>query len=310
MAMVLCISLSGCNKKDDTVIKVGALKGPTAIGLMKVMDDFDNQKTDLNYSIEIATAADELLPKMIKGDLDIALVPANVSAILYNKSEGNIKVIDINTLGVLYGVSGDDTIKSFLDLKGKTVYITGQGNTPDYVTQYLLKANNVDIAEVNIEYKSEATEVAALLKEHPENVGILPQPFVTACCVQNENLKVVLDLTKSWDEINNGSKLVTGVTVARKDFILEHEALVKSFLKAHKESSLFVNENPDKAASIIVNKGIIEKEAIAMKAIPACNITFIDGTDMKNALSGYLNILYEMDKATVGGKLPDEGFYY
>lgn len=313
LILTLCISLSGCNKvKDDTVVKVGALKGPTAIGLMKLMDDSANNKALNAYSFEIATAADEILPKMISKDLDIALVPANVAAILYNKSEGNIKVIDINTLGVLYAVSSDESIKSVKDLENKTVYVTGQKNTPDYITQYLLKENNVDISLVNIEYKSEAAEVAALLNEKEGAVGILPQPFVTACCIKNENLKIVLDLTKEWDDLNKdtGSKLVTGVTVVRADFLAEHESIVKDFLKEHQLSAEFVSTNLEDVAKMVVDKGIIEKEPLAMKAIPNCNITYMDKDSMKEALSGYLNVLYTMDKTTVGGQLPDEEFYY
>lgn len=313
LILTLCISLSGCNKaKDDTVVKVGALKGPTAIGLMKLMDDSSNNKALNTYSFEIATAADEILPKMISKDLDIALVPANVAAILYNKSEGNIKVIDINTLGVLYAVSSDDSIKSVKDLENKTVYVTGQKNTPDYITQYLLKENNVDISLVNIEYKSEAAEVAALLNEKEGAVGILPQPFVTACCIKNENLNIVLDLTKEWDDLNKdtGSKLVTGVTVVRADFLAEHESIVKDFLKEHQLSAAYVSTNLEDVAKMVVDKGIIEKEPLAMKAIPNCNITYMDKDSMKEALSGYLNVLYTMDKTTVGGQLPDEEFYY
>jgi len=314
MIVILTIlMMAGCGaKKESTSIRIGALKGPTTMGLVKLMDDANNAKTANEYSFTMAAGADELLPKMISGDLDIALVPANVAAVLYNKTNGGIKVIDINTLGVLYAVSGDDSITEVSDLKGKSVFLTGKGTTPDYVTQYLLQANGIDIEDVAIEYKSEATEVAAMLKERPDSVGILPQPFVTAACMQNESLNVVLDYTKEWNEISNesGSRLVTGVTVVRSEFLSEHEDAVKEFLSEHKASAEYINANPEDGAKLVVSTGIIEKEPIALKAIPLCNITYIDGKDMKDSLSGYLSVLFNLDPSTVGGALPDEDFYY
>lgn len=304
--------LVGCGAKNEaSLIRVASLKGPTSIGLVKLMDDSANGKTANTYQFTMATTADEILPKMISGELDIALVPANVAAVLYNKSEGGIKVIDINTLGVLYAVSGDSTISKISDLRGKTLYITNMGTTPDYVTQLLLAANGIALNEVTIEYKSEATEVAATLKEHPEAVGILPQPFVTAACIQNEALSPVLDLTAEWDSaVKDGSRLVTGVTVARTEFLNDNKKAIAAFLEEHKASCEYVSKDVEGCASLVVANGIIEKEPIAMKAIPKCNVTYIDGEQMKSALSGYLQALFDMDATTVGGKLPDENFYY
>ena len=314
VTIALAVSaLAGCGAKSEgTSLKVGSLKGPTTIGIVKLMEDSANQKTSNEYAFEMATGADELLPKMISGELDIALVPANVAAVLYNKTQGQVVVLDINTLGVLYAVSGDGSIQSVSDLSGKTILLTGKGTTPDYVTQYLLSANGLSDQDLTIEYKSEATEVAATLKENPDCVGILPQPFVTAACIQNEALSVVLDLTAEWNKVNegSGSMLVTGVTVARKELVEKNEKAVKSFMEEHKASAEYVNANAPEAASLVVAQGIIEKEPIAAKAIPNCNITYMDGNDMKSALMGYLQVLYDMDPSTVGGKLPDENFYY
>lgn len=310
---MLTLCFSGCSQKnDDLAVKVGSLKGPTTIGMVKMMDDAANGKCANKYEFEMATTADELLPKVISGEIDIALVPANVASVLYNKTKGGIVAVDINTLGVLYAVSQDDSIASLADLKGKTIYVTNKGTTPDYVTQYLLIQNGIDIADMNIEYKSEATEVAALLKENSEAVGILPQPFVTAACAQNEKLNVVLDLTKEWDKVetNGDSKLVTGVTIARKDFADNNKKALENFLKDHKMSTSYVEENLDDVASLVASVGIIEKEAVAKKAIPKCNITFISGQEMKKALEGYLKVLFDMDATTIGGAMPDEAFYY
>lgn len=308
LALSVCL-LTGCGGSPaaDSHVKIGSLKGPTSIGLMKLMDESATNMTDVSYSFEMATAADELSPKLVSGELDVALVPANVASVLYNKSGGKVKVLNINTLGVLYGVSGNTGIKNVSDLTGKTVYVTNKGTTPDYCLQYLLKANGIALGDVNIEYKSEAQEVAALLNENPEAVGILPEPFVTALCLKNEKLTPVLDLTSEWDKVAlNGGRMVTGVTVIGPSFDLQ---MIETFANDHRRSAAFANENVDETASLVVAAGIIEKEPLAKAAIPNCNITCIDGEEMKEDLKGYLEVLFDLDPASIGGALPGEDFY-
>ncbi len=297
---------------ESVTVRVGSLKGPTSMGLVYLMEENEAGNAANTYEFSMVTAADELLPQVINKSLDIALVPANVASTLYNKTEGQISVIDINTLGVLYAVSADDSIGSIADLKEHTVYMTGKGTTPDYVFHYLLDANGMSDSDLTLEYKSEAAEVAALLKENPDAVGILPQPFVTVACTQNENLSIRLDLTKEWDALqtDSGSQLVTGVTVVRNEFLDQYPEAVETFLKEHAASTNYVNENLEEGAELVAKTGIIEKAPIAQKAIPYCNITCITGSEMKAALSGYLQVLYDQDPASVGGALPEDGFYY
>lgn len=315
---ILCSAamLAGCGSakpaQELTEIKIGSLKGPTSMGLVYLMDQARKNEAKGSYTFEMAAAADELLPKMVSGDLDVALVPANVASVLYQKTQGGVCVIDVNTLGVLYMVSGDASIQNMEDLRGKTVFLTGKGTTPDYVLQYLLRENGIGTDEVTLEYKSEATEVAAILAENPDAVGLLPQPFVTAACMKNDALSVVLDMTGQWKALQgeNGSSLVTGVTIVRKAFLQEHEQAVKTFMEEHKASAAYANEHVSEAAELVAAEGIIEKAAVAEKAMPACNITYLDGKDMKTALSGYLEVLSEMDPSSIGGALPAEDFYY
>jgi len=297
----------------DVTLRVGSLKGPTSMGLVALMDDCDKGLSEGDYEFTMVTDASELVAKMVGGDLDIALVPANMASILYQKTQQNINVIDINTLGVLYVVAADETIDSVDDLAGKTVYMTGKGTSPDYVFNYLLTANGMTADDVTIEYKSEATEVAAILKQTPDAIGLLPQPFVTVAMAQNENLKMVLDLTAEWDKLDaEGSGLVTGVTVCRSDLLKDEttKAAVDLFMAEHKESAEFANTNVEEAAALVAAAGIIEKAPVAAKAMPYCSISYIDGEEMKNKLSGYLTVLFEQDPTSVGGKLPEESFYY
>lgn len=293
-------------------IRVGSLKGPTSMGLVYLMDKAAKEETKNHYEFTITGAADELVGQLANGDLDIALLPANVGSVLYNKTRGQVTVLDINTLGVLYVVASDDSITSMADLKGKTVYMTGKGTTPEYVMNYLLTENGLSASDVDLQFKSEATEVASLLKENPSAIGVLPQPFATAACIQNTALKPVLDLTKQWNMLNadGGSMLVTGVTLVRSDFLRENRDPVKMFLEDHKESARYAVEHVDETAQLVADAGIVEKAAIAKKALPLCNIVCITGDEMKSALSGYLDVLYQQDPKSVGGQLPGDDFYY
>lgn len=305
--------LAGCGEKEEeTVLRIGGMKGPTSMGLLFMKDEVENGAGTGAYEFTMVTGADELLPMMIKGELDIALVPANVAAILYQKTEGGVAVIDINTLGVLYMVSGDSNIVNVEDLRGKTIYLTGKGTTPDYVLHYILQENGLQEGDYTLEYKSEPTEVAALLAEKPEAVGLLPQPFMTVACAQNEALQVVMDMNEQWSLLQgeSGSRMVTGVTVVRKEVLEENEKAVLEFMSKHKASAEAINQDVEKGAELVVAAGIIGKAPIAQKAIPKCNITYVDGEEMKQALSGYLQVLFEQDATSVGGKLPEDDFYY
>lgn len=308
--------LTGCGSgkaEEKVTVKVGALKGATTLGLLPLEDKAANGEAGENYEFSMMTAADELLPMMIKGELDIALLPSNVASILYQKTNGGVTVIDINTLGVLYMVSGDSSITGVEDLAGKIIYLTGKGTTPDYVLHYILRGNGMDAdSDCTLEYKSEATEVAALLAENPDAIGLLPQPFVTAACAQNDALSVILDMNAEWEKLRgeDGSRLVTGVTVVRNEFLQEHENAVATFMEEHQASAQSMNSDVENGAKLAAASEIIAKEPIALKAIPKCNITYIDGADMKQALSGYLEVLYEQNPESIGGALPGDDFYY
>jgi NitT/TauT family transport system substrate-binding protein len=297
---------------DSYTLKVGSLKGPTSMGLVELMDKAEKGNAKGSYEFSMVTAPDELIGKMANKELDAALVPANMASIIYNKTKHGVSVIDINTLGVLYAVSADDSIKTTKDLKGKTIYLPGKGATPDYALQHLLKANGLTTDDVTLEYKSEPTEVAAILKEKPEAVGLLPQPFVTVAMAQNDSLKMVLDLTKEWDAVagENGGSLVTGVTICRTDLLNDHKAAIDTFMEEHKESADYANVSVRETAKLVVAAGIIAKAPIAEKALPYCSISYIDGNDMKTMLSGYLTTLNEMEPSTIGGTLPEDDFYY
>lgn len=309
VAMALTL-FAGCSKakKDDTTIRVGSLKGPTTIGLVNLMDEADKGTASCNYEFTMATDASEIAAGLNAGNIDIALIPANLAAKLYATTDGSVVVIDINTLGVLYCVTGDSSITSPADLNGKTILTTGQGTTPEYALRYVLDSNNV--TDYELDFKSEATEIAALLAEDPNQIAVLPQPFVTVACMNNEALSVSFSLSDEWDKVSSDSSMVTGVTVVRKEFLEEHEGLVKSFLEEHKASTEKALTDVESTADLVVAQEIIAKAPIAIKAIPNCNIVCITGEEMKTALNGYLTVLYNQDPTSVGGAVPSDDFYY
>ncbi len=311
LAALLAIAACACagEKKDETAIRVGSLKGPTTMGLVNLMKKTDNKEASANYEFTMETQADAIAAKIVSGDLDIALVPANLASALYNKTNGGIRVINVNTLGVLYCVTGDDSIQSVKDLAGKEVILTGQGTTPEYSLRYLLDKNG--ITDCTLTFKSEATEVAAALAEDSTQIAVLPQPFATVAQIQNDALHAAFSLSDEWDAVAGGeSKLLTGATIVRADFLKDHEGLVKQFLKDHAESAKAAVDDVEGTAALVAEYGIIEKAPVAQKALPFCNIVCLTGDEMKTALSGYLQVLYDSDAKSVGGALPADEFYY
>jgi len=325
-AVLLCGALTACSSApaaeaeptpepapevvEGIDINIAGMSGPTSMGLVSMLDKASKGETVNNYNFTLAGAADEITPLLVKGELDIAAVPANLASVLFNNTEGKIQILAVNNLGVLYVVEQGETIKSFADLKGKTIYSTGKGTTPEYALNYLLTQNGVDpAADVTIEWKSEATEIVAVLKQNPDAIAVLPQPFVTVAQTQVEGLNVALSFNDEWNALGNGSSLVTGVIVARKAFVEENPAQVSAFLDEFKASTEFINTNIEEGAALVEAIGIV-KAAVAAKAIPNCNIQFMEGAEMKTVVSGYLQTLFDQNPKAVGGAMPTDEFYY
>lgn len=307
---------SGTQTQAEPVdVNVMALKGPTAMGMVKLMDDADSGNVDTeNYSFEIAASADEVTPKLIQGETDIAAIPANLASVLYNKTEGQIQVLAVNTLGVLYIVENGDSIHSVSDLAGRTIYASGKGSTPEYALNFILEKNGLTPGtDVTIEWKSEHSECVSALAQDPEGIAMLPQPFVTTAQAKNPNLKVALDLTEEWDKVMENeetkSSLLTGVVVVRKEFAEENSEAVEDFMDRYADSVKYVNDNVEEAAKLVGNYDIVTED-VAVKAIPECNIVCITGEDMKEQLSGYLAVLKDANPESIGGELPGDDFYY
>ena len=295
---------SACKKQEktqDTDIRIAALGGPTGMGIVKLIGD-----EHPHYKVSIEASPDALAPRFISGDVDVAAVPINLASTLYNKLNGDVVVLGVATLGVLYVLENGNEVNSFADLNGKKLYATGQGATPEYILNYLMQKNNVS---AEVEYVGVHTELASMLAAGKAEIGMLPQPNVTAAMNQSDNLRIALDLTEEWNKVSD-AQLVQGVIIARKSFVESNKSAVEIFIKDYEASSRFVNENIDEAAKLIADAGILANEAVAKQAIPKCNIKFIGGADMKKAVSGMLGVLFEANPQSVGGKLPADDFYF
>ncbi len=291
---------SAVDTADLGTATVAALKGPTAMGMVKMMSDDAASDSPL-YDFNIYASADEITPKLVQGELDIAAVPANLASVLYNNTEGQVQVLAI-------------TVQSVEDLKGKTIFASGKGSTPEYALNYMLTQNGIDPeTDVTIEWKSEHSECVASLAATENAIAMLPQPFVTTAQTQNENLRVALDITEEWEKLAsaNGSDatLITGVVVGRKDFVEQNPQLVQEFLSQYEQSVAYTQEDTAGAAALVGQYDIVP-EAVAQKALPECNITFIKGEEMQAKLSAYLQTLLDQNPKSIGGQLPGDDFYY
>ena len=304
--------------KEPVTVRIGSLTGPTTIGLVKLLADAEENKTENKYVSTIAGSADELTPLMVKGELDVLVAPSNLASVLYNKTEGKVQMAAVTTLGVLYILTGNNTMPYSnppgLDiLKGKTIYATGKGSTPEYNLRYLLTKNGLDPdKDVTIEFKSEPAEVLALYETSQNKTdfyAMLPQPYATVAATKYPELTTLFDLSAEWDKLGEDSKMITACIMVRKEFAEQNPEAVEILLKEYAASADWVKANVDDAAAL-VEKYIGTKAAVAKKAIPLCNIVSITGSEMKKSVEAYYKILFDFNTASVGGNLPADDFYY
>lgn len=331
MAMALSVGLMGCTAANQTQatpdvqasqevfqgedVRLAVISGPTGIGAAKLLSDSDQDQTVNHYEYTIATDNNEVVSGLTSqdGEFDIAMVASNMAANLYNKTQGDVKILALGTQGVLHILEGKggNTIQSMADLKGKTIYATGQGANPEYILRHLLTENGLNPDEdVEIVF-ADATEISAKLLSGEIDTAMLPVPAATAAIAKGQgSIRDAIDMTSAWNDLDNGSQLIMSAVVARTDFIEEHPQAVQAFLKEYEASVTYVKENPQEAGELVAGFGIAPSAAIAQKAIPQCNLVFVSGADMKPAINGYFEVLYAMDPTAVGGAMPDDDIYY
>lgn len=316
LAFAFAFSLVACGGQDtekntdSEKVRIGALKGPTAMGLVKMLDE-DGSSGKKTYDFTLAGTADELTPKFLKGDIDIIVVPSNLGAVLYSKTDKKVKMLGISTLGVIYlAQNGEKTVNKVSDLKGKTVYMTAKGSVPEYAFRHILEKNGLDSEkDVNIIFKNEPSEILGLMSSGENIICVLPEPYLTVAKSKISGLNVCLDLSNEWEKADKKSEFITAGIFARKEFCDKNPEAVKTFLDGYKKSAEFINGDPENGAKLVGKYGIVD-ENIAKKAIPNCNIVSVTGNELKKSAQNFYNVLFDKNPAFIGGKLPEGDFYY
>lgn len=303
---------TGSNVNEAIDIRMAVIKGPTGVGAVNLWANQDEGTASNRYTIETVTAPDAAVSKIASGDVDVAAVPTNAAAALYAKTNGNVQVLAVNTLGVLYMMENGETIQSVADLKGKTIYSTGQGANPEYVLNYILEKNGLTPGkDVTIKFVTENDELAALMIKGDASIAMVPEPLVTTLKSKKATLRTALNMTEEWDNVADGkSSLMMGCIVARKDFVAAHPDGIRTFLQEYEASIERANAMRPETAKLCKKYGIIDDEAVAENAIVGCNLVYMEGEKMKTQLSGYLGVLMDANAKSIGGKLPDDAFYY
>ena len=307
LAGVMALTLGvGCQQSQQgaKVLKVAALNGPTGMGMVKLLEDQDK------YEITLYQSPDEIVGKVVSGEVDLACVPSNMGAVLYNKTQKAVSMVGINTQGVLYLLENGSSINGLDDLKGKTIVASGKGGTPEYVlTQLLNSAGLEEGKDVQVEYLANHTDVVTKLVAQEGTIALLPEPHVTIAMAKDSQLHIAVDLNQAWQETQN-TPLPMGIILAQNNLIKEDEESLTSFLKDYEASVKFVNEKSEDAAALMVSYGIIGNKEVALKAIPNCHIVLERGEAAKTQLEGLYKVLEALNPKAIGGTLPDEAFYY
>ncbi len=289
-------------------VSVYTLKGPTGMGMVQLMENAAEGKAQNNYTFTLCGAPTDVVAAIANGDADIAAAPVNVASTLYAKTSGNVQVLGVNTLGVLYILS-KEKLNSLEDLKGKTIYSAGQGATPEYILNKVLSENGIDPAsDVDIQYCAEHSEVVAQAAAGKADIVVLPEPNVTALLSKDLGFSIAFDMTEEWGKVCDAD-LAMGCVIARKDFVEEHPEAVAAFMEEYAQSVKFVNED-ETAPEAIARQEIVPSAEVAKAAIPNCNIVLITGDEMKAIMQENLQVLFDANPASVGGALPNEDFYY
>ena len=308
LSLMSAVLLGGCATKPVEPLEVAALNGPTGIGMVQMLEEMEGAENP-KYNIALYQSPDEIVGKVVSGELDIACVPSNLGAVLYNKTEGGIKLLGMNTLGVLYIVENGQTVENIEDLKGKTILSSGKDSTPEFVLNYILnEAGLVPGEDVTVEFMGNHSDIASKLMTEEGTIALLPEPFVTTVLAKDENIRMAIDVNEAWNNLNQ-MDLPMGIIIANANVVKDNAKGIEAFLKDYETSVKFVDENLEDAAALVEKFGIVPNAALAKVAIPKCNIVYRDSSASKDSLNKFYEILEQANPKAVGGKLPDEAFY-
>ena len=296
------------DEREGRNLTIATPRGPAALGMLHLIDSAELRN---EYEFAFVGAPDEIPPMLVRGEVDIAAVPPNMAAILANNPNLDVQVVALTTLGVLHIVDATGTINSVEDLRGRTIYSAGSGGTPEFILNHVLIGNGLTPGvDVTVNFRSEHTEIAALIEGGLAEIAMLPEPFATATVNRIEGLEYALDMTAEWAAISPDAGLTMTAVVVRSEIIENHPDAISLFLEELEESIRFVQNDVDAAAELAVEHEIIPAVPVARLAIPRSNVTFIAGAQMQAYLHGVLEVFYAANPQAVGGQMPNEDFYF
>jgi NitT/TauT family transport system substrate-binding protein len=309
--LVLVSACGGAEEAEPGTVRIAAMRGPTAFGLLGLMDDAQQNATANTYDFTLLGSPDEVPPLLLQGAVDVAVVPGNLAAVLYNRLDGELVALSVVTLGVLHIVDTTGEIGSIADLRGRTVYLHGQGATPEFALNYVLEMNGLTPGtDVTLEFRAEHAEIAALLAAGQAEIALLPEPFVSTVLMQQDNVRRALDLTEEWNRVQPDYGLIMSVVVARRQFVNENPSAIEILMREYAESIGFVNANIPEAADLAVHFDVIPAAPVARAAIPGMNLVWVTGGEMQASLTGFYNVLHAANPQSVGGALPSDAFFF
>lgn len=295
---------------NKTTLTVAGIQGPTGIGLANLMDTA-TESAAIDYQFSIFSSPDEVVAKLSTDEVAIASVPTNLAAKLYKKLSGDVQLLAVNTAGVLYMLENGDTVHTVADLRGQTIYSTGEGANPEYVLRHVLKQNGLDPdKDVTIVYLAENTELITKLATGEAKIAMVPEPAATTVMTKNAAIRVALSMDDEWNAVASDSRMFMGCVIAKKSFVEQNPAAIDAFLTEYNASIDKANSDVAGTAALCATHDIIASEAIAAQAIPRCNLTYLDGSDMKARITGYYQVLFDADPTSIGGAMPSDDFYY
>lgn len=314
LILVLMVGVfAGCGKdeKKGTEVRITAIAGPTGVGMVNLMQNSADKKTTNTYTFDVVSDPTQAVAAITSGEADIAAVPTNLAATLYKKTEGKVRVLAVNTLGVLHILENGESIKSIKDLKGKTIYtdVKNKGANPEYILRYLLEQNGLKPDEnVRIEF---AADLDAVMASGEAKIALVPEPKASTYMMQNKSIRRALNVTEEWNKVSDEDcALMMGCVIARADFVEKNPDAIALFLEDYMTSIQVAKSNVEATATLCETYKIIPKAAVARQALPNCGLTYVTGNLMKKQLSAYLKVMFDYDPTVVGGALPKDDFYY
>lgn len=290
-------------------LTVAGLKGPSSIGMLRMIESEPVFGEDVETEYQIVDEPQLMIARIMSGEADIAAVPINLAAVLYNKG-APYRLGAVTGDGLLHIVSSREDIGSVEDLKGKRIYCIAQGSTPEFVLRYVLEKSGIDPdTEVELDFSFDHVAIAPQLIAGKVDLAVLPEPFVSIVASKNPAVQPVIDLQQVWAELSGtGDTYPITATLVRNSLYREHPEALKAFFAAYRESIDWANANPAEAGGL-AGKYMEMPAPIIAKAMPRLNLRYQSPREARSRVEELYQVFHGFAPASVGGTIPGDEFY-